>query len=492
MAPPRSVTVRSAAYRAVLDNRGAVLSSWVLGDYKSAKGDPFEMIPASRESGGRSLPGALLFEDEALTALANGEHYEVEVNGPESPEGGFAAPVEVVMRLQRGDLSIRKSFRFLEKNYLVELEADFEQDGRPVPAKILLAQDIGPETEHFLNPAILLSAVSNIAGKVQRDQPPDQEGEIGKVGGDVRWIGLEMQYFTIIAIPLKPVSVFEMTRMPVTGVGLDGSEIKRDLVLVTIPENGAAQYHFYLGPKLQSALESVTQGDLSGVIDYGFFSILVRPLLWGLMWINGYIHNYGTSIVLLTLILTLALFPFRLKQMVSMKGMQVVQPKVKEIQERYKKYKKTDPRRAQMNQEVMAIYKEHGVNPLGGCLPLILQMPILFAFYSLLASSIELRQAPFMGWIQDLSAKDPYYVLPIVMGITMLISTKMAPMTPGADPTQAKIMMIMPVVFTVMFLNVSSGLNLYFLCSNIFSVAFQKVAERWIGDTKQAKPKSRK
>jgi YidC/Oxa1 family membrane protein insertase len=118
-------------------------------------------------------------------------------------------------------------------------------------------------------------------------------------------------------------------------------------------------------------------------------------------------------------------------------------------------------------------------------------MPLLFAFYRLLASSIELRQAPFIGWLQDLSAKDPYYILPIVMGLTMIISQRMTPMTPGSDPTQAKVMMFMPVVFTVMFLNVSSGLNLYFLCSNIFSIAFQKIAERWVGDRRQ-QSKSRK
>jgi len=132
----------------------------------------------------------------------------------------------------------------------------------------------------------------------------------------------------------------------------------------------------------------------------------------------------------------------------------------------------------------MALYKQHNVNPLGGCLPLVLQFPLLFAFYSLLLNSIELRQAPFVGWLHDLSVKDPYYVLPIIMGVTMFISQRMTPMTPGTDPTQAKIMMVMPLVFTAMFLNVSSGLNLYFLCSNIFQIGFQKIAERWMGDGK--------
>jgi YidC/Oxa1 family membrane protein insertase len=243
----------------------------------------------------------------------------------------------------------------------------------------------------------------------------------------------------------------------------------------------------YLGPKKQSDLEAVQSVDLTGVINYGMFTILVLPLLASLRWIYQFVHNYGYAIVLLTFLLSLLLFPFRLKQMVSMKKMQVVQPKVKAIQEKYRRYKKTDPKRAEMNQEIMALYKEHGVNPLGGCLPLILQFPLLFAFYSLLAYSIELRQAPFIWWIQDLSAKDPYYVLPIVMGITSFISQKMTPMTPGSDPTQAKIMMMMPVIFTVMFINLSSGLNLYFLWSNIFQVGFQKIAERWMSDRRSGK-----
>jgi YidC/Oxa1 family membrane protein insertase len=136
----------------------------------------------------------------------------------------------------------------------------------------------------------------------------------------------------------------------------------------------------------------------------------------------------------------------------------------------------------------MGLYKEHKVNPMGGCLPLLIQFPLLFAFYALLAYSIELRQAPFIWWIHDLSLKDPFYVLPIVMGITSFISQKISPATPGADPMQAKMMMIMPVIFTVMFLNFSSGLNLYFLCSNIFQVLFQKIAERWMGDGTKAKP----
>ena len=251
--------------------------------------------------------------------------------------------------------------------------------------------------------------------------------------------GLDMHYFCIIAIPSRPLAAFELQKKPVKTTGLDGKEIARDLLPLTVPIEDRLALKMFVGPKEQNRLNAVREADLSEVIDFGMFSILVRPLLFSLKWIVQYVHNYGWAIILLTLLLTLLLFPFRLKQMVSMKKMAVVQPKVKEIQEKYKKYKKTDPRRAQMNQEVMALYKEHNVNPLGGCLPLVLQMPLLFAFYQLLASSIELRHALYHRLGSGIfRAKDPYYVLPIVMGITMLVSQKMTPMAPGTDPMQTR------------------------------------------------------
>jgi YidC/Oxa1 family membrane protein insertase len=160
--------------------------------------------------------------------------------------------------------------------------------------------------------------------------------------------------------------------------------------------------------------------------------------------------------------------------MISMKKMAAVQPKIKAIQEKYRRYGKTDPRRLEMNREIMALYREHHVHPLGGCLPMILQAPLLLAFYALLAYSIELRRAPFMGWIRDLSAKDPFYVLPILMGISTFISQAM---TPAQDK---RMKLVLPLVLTYMFLNYSSGLNLYFLCSNLFQIGFQKIGDRCI------------
>ena len=436
---------------------------------------------AGKGGNGRTLPTALFFEDASLTALANREPYQVTIEGGSENGPSLAPPVTIVMQLKRGDLNIEKRFQFEKDNYIVDLSIRCEKGGKALEGRFFLGEDLGPEPEHFLG-STQLAAVYYAGGKARRESPPKDEKEIKKIEGDVRWIGLDMQYFAMIAIPDRPLPHFDIQRYPIKTVGLDGKEADRNLLKVTAPLPGSQRYQMYLGPKKQSNLKAVKAADVTGVIDYGFFTILVMPLLASLRWIYQFVHNYGTAIVVLTFLLSLLLFPFRLKQIISMKKMQAVQPKVKAIQEKYRRYKKTDPKRAEMNQEIMALYKEHNVNPLGGCLPLILQFPLLFAFYSLLANSIELRHAPFYGWLQDLAVKDPYYILPIIMGVTMFISQKMTPMSPGTDPTQAKIMLIMPVVFTVMFFNVSSGLNLYFLCSNIFQIAFQKIAERWLGD----------
>jgi YidC/Oxa1 family membrane protein insertase len=483
---PQVVTVDGPLYHAVLDNRGAVLTGWELKNFRAVQGRVFQMIATAHDSGTRTFPSTLIFSDASITALANNEFYEITTEGEANAGGTLSSPATISFKLRRGDLTIEKRYHFEKDNFLVDLTASIEKAGKSLEGQFLLGQDIGPEQEHLLG-STKLEAVYYSEGKARREGPPKSEQEISKIGTNVRWAGLDMQYFTMIAIPSQPLPYFGIQKKGVKAVGLDGKEVDRELLRLTMPFAGSLQYKMYLGPKKQSNLEAVKAADITGVLNYGMFTILVLPLLSSLRWIYQYVHNYGYAIIILTFLLSLLLFPFRLKQMLSMKKMQVVQPKVKIIQEKYRKYKKADPKRAEMNQEIMALYKEHNVNPLGGCVPLILQFPLLLAFYSLLANSIELRQAPFIGWLHDLAVKDPYYILPVIMGITMFISQKMTPMAPGTDPTQAKMMMVMPVVFTLMFFNVSSGLNLYFLCSNIFQVGFQKIAERWTGDGHGAK-----
>jgi YidC/Oxa1 family membrane protein insertase len=480
VASGKTITVENELYQAVIDNKGAAISSWQLEKYTTKKDkieEKFEMVATGQGEDYWRRPGSLIFKDPALTAVANKEFYQITSDSFEK----MKAPATITMRLKRGDLEIDKRFEFDKNNYLMNLSVAAKIGGKPVECQLFLGQDIGPATEHE-NSTVQLEAVSYQGGKVKRESIPKNPDEKKKIEGDIRWVGLDMQYFTEIAILSKPLPYFQIQHIDQKSI--DGKNVTRALLRLTTPMDGEMNCQFYMGQKNKSDLEAVKSADITGVINYGMFSVIVKPLLYALTWINQYIHNFGFSIILLTFLLTLILFPMRLKQMHSMKRMQAAAPEIKAIQEKYKK-RKTDPKaRADMNAETMAIYKKYGANPVSGCLPLLLQFPILIAFYSMLQYSIELRHAPFIGYIQDLAAKDPFYILPIVMGITMFISQKMTPMAPGTDPMMSKMMLVMPVVLTFVFKDLSSGLNLYFLCSNIFQIAFQKIAERWPGDRK--------
>ena len=223
--------------------------------------------------------------------------------------------------------------------------------------------------------------------------------------------------------------------------------------------------------------------DLVRAIDFGMFDWLVVPLLRALKWVNGYVGNYGWSIIVLTIIINLVMFPLKHKSIVSMRKMQELQPQMKAIQDRYAKLKMTDPGRQKMNEEVMALYKQHGTNPASGCVPMLLTLPVLVAFYAMLAVAIELRGAPFIRWITDLSAHDPFFVTPILMGITMFVQQRMTPSV--ADPVQAKMMMFMPLMFTGMLMWAPSGLVLYWTASNLWAIGQQVVTNRLIGPPPQ-------
>jgi YidC/Oxa1 family membrane protein insertase len=222
--------------------------------------------------------------------------------------------------------------------------------------------------------------------------------------------------------------------------------------------------------------------DLVRSIDFGIFAWLVVPLLRALKWVNGFVGNYGWSIIVLTVLINLAMFPLRHKSVVSMRRMQDLQPEVKTIQERYAKLKMSDPARQKMNTELMSLYRERGVNPASGCVPMLLTLPVLFAFYSMLSVAIELRGAPFVGWIHDLSLYDPLYITPVLMGVTQFVQTKMTPST--MDPMQQKMMMLMPIIFMSMFLWAPSGLVLYWTTSNLWAIGQQVVTNRLIGPPK--------
>jgi YidC/Oxa1 family membrane protein insertase len=213
------------------------------------------------------------------------------------------------------------------------------------------------------------------------------------------------------------------------------------------------------------------------------FAWLVVPLLRALKYLNLYVGNYGWSLILLTVLINLVMFPLRHKSVVSMRKMQDIQPEVKAIQERYAKLKMSDPARSKMNTELMALYKERGVNPASGCVPMLLTLPVLFAFYSMLSVAIELRGAPFIGQIHDLSAHDPWFIWPVVMGVTMFVQQRMTPST--ADPIQQKMMLFMPIMMTGMFLWAASGLVIYWTVSNVWGIGQQMITNRLIGPAVQ-------
>jgi YidC/Oxa1 family membrane protein insertase len=252
---------------------------------------------------------------------------------------------------------------------------------------------------------------------------------------------------------------------------------ERHLLAYTLkPATPGQPIKFFVGPKQFDELQKLGP-DFTRAIDFGYFSWLVVPLLGTLRWLYGFTGNYGWSIILLTIIINLVMFPLRHKSSVAMRRMQAIQPQMKVIQDRYAHLKMTDPARQKMQEEVSALYKERGVNPASGCLPMLLTLPVLMAFYSLLAQSIELRGAPFAAWIHDLSAADPFFVLPALMGLTMFWQQRVTPTT--ADPSQQRVMMVMPIMFTAMMLFSASGVVLYWFVSQVWAIG-QQYLTNWI------------
>jgi len=318
--------------------------------------------------------------------------------------------------------------------------------------------------------------IYSIAGKVTRpaaaalNTTPHHDGTF-------EFAGVDTHYFAAVAVkPGTAALDYHPLLLPTPNVT---PPIARDYIAYNIKyAQLPASARFYIGPKELEVLKAVDP-QMVPIIWFGMFSFLTVPLLSALNWINGFVGNYGWSILVLTFLINAAMFPLRHKSFVSMRKMQEIQPQVKMVQDRYAKLKMSDPARQKMNTELMDLYRSKGVNPASGCIPMLLTMPVLLAFYGLLSEAIELRGAPFTLWLHDLSVADPYYVTPILMGLSQLAQQRMQPAQ--ADPTQQKMMMIMPVVFTFMFITSPSGLALYWLASNVLLIGQQLITNRMIG-----------
>jgi YidC/Oxa1 family membrane protein insertase len=475
----KEVIVDSPQVVAVFSTRGATLKSWRLKAYHDASGEPLELIP-------QNLPGApkpftLEFDDPAVTATLGRALFKP---GADALQISSSSPSVLTFEYRDSTgLSARKVFSFTQTSpYVVRFTADVTRNGAALNPVVRWGPALGtglvsggmiyspaPQPIFYRDREVTRVAVTKI------DQHRTETGTF-------TFAGVDDHYFLSAVLPkVHPVRVqYDPALTPASGEQPALQFISWSALYPGPPRD----VEYFLGPKDIDVLRSVGGPDLSRAIDFGVFGWLVVPLLQALKWVNQYVGNYGWSIVVLTILINLAMFPLRHKSVVSMRKMQELQPEVKAIQERYAKLKMNDPARSKMNTELMNLYRERGANPATGCIPMLLTFPVLFAFYAMLSVAIELRGAPFIGWIKDLSVYDPWFVTPLFMGITMFVQQKMTPST--ADPVQQKMLTyFMPIMFTGMLGWAPSGLVLYWTVSNLWGIGQQVLTNRLIGPSPQ-------
>ena len=488
--------VETDLYRAVLDNRGGVLKRFVLKRYRENHSGGVELVPTiiPAEVGtflSVSIPG-----NSELAKEINQLVFEVKKTPVQVAQG---RGIQVRFVFNRSDLQAVKTITFwTDQPYQATAECSIQSQGRRLDKAYLRLgpgltdHDLAPK-QYVIPPQIVTfsgSSADILEGKKINDSNSGQK----KLQGSWNWGGIETKFFAALAIPRGSVTdlIAQNDVWTVPGKDQKAEEsVKANLVSLWVPIQPESPLDLYMGPKSYETLSSIRE-DLTKTIDYGWFAIIVKPLYYALKWVHKYIVNWGVSIIVLTFFITLALFPIRYMQMKNMRDMQKIQPQMKAIQNKYKNLKSAEDRQ-RMNQEMSQLWREAGVNPAAGCLPMVAQIPFLIAFYNLIDKSIELWRQPFMLWIRDLSAPDPYYVTPVLMGLTMILQMKQTPPTPGQDSRMQKQMMyIMPVVLTIFFLNMSSGLVVYFLFSNVFSWGMQKLYEMIVPNTAAATPAPKK
>jgi YidC/Oxa1 family membrane protein insertase len=480
----REIVVETTKVRAVFSNRGATIVHWILKEYRTDQGEPLDLVPASAGAAAFK-PFTLAVDDQALSARLNEAIYRVTVNG--APAGSTvdasATPQTIVFETASADgLTVKKTFAVEPTSYVIQFGAVVQHDGQRLNPIIHWGPGIGDDIARsppasFFSPSYNTPAQAIVYqdGGVERlasAAPGSQEGTF-------RYAGVDDHYFATLLLNEQNTQPFRLDFVPVNVPDTADPNVIGKYVAYAVrfpaPQDTS---RFFFGPKAFDDLRAIDP-ELTRVINFGIFSWLAVPLLGALKWVHGFIGNWGWAIVVLTILINLALFPLRHKSVVSMRKMQEIQPQMKAIQDRYAKYKITDPERQKMNTEVMELYKAKGVNPASGCVPMLLTFPFLFAFYGMLSQAIEIRGADFMGWIHNLSAPDPYYITPLLMGVTQFWQTKMTPTT--ADPAQQRIMMFMPIMFTAMSLGFPSGLVIYWLVSTVFTIAQQYLTNYLVG-----------
>ena len=477
---PRDITVDTATVQAIFTNSGGRLLHWRLKTYRDSSGRPVDLVPSGLPPG-EQLPFSLRVDQPDLTARLNTALYRVSGDSNGHVDATHA-PASLAFEFEDASgVHIKKEFKFEPSNYLVSLSVSATNGSQAINPSIVWGPGPGdiapaPANPGFFNRNTALlppGLIVHRAGKVERvainniPQQPIQEGMF-------RYAGVEDHYFLIAAINPGQVRL-ETRSLVVPGPADTRRQLISHALRFPQPPTNA---RFFIGPKQFDLLQSIDT-ELTRAVNFSsWFGWLAVPLLSALKWLHGIVGNWGWSIVLLTVLINVAMFPLRHKSVVSMRRMQEIQPQIKAIQDRYANLKVTDPARQKMNTEVMNLYREKGVNPASGCIPMLLMMPVLFAFYSLLGQAIELRGAEF-GWIHDLSLPDPYFIIPILVGITMFWQTWMSPTT--ADPAQRNMMLVMPIMFSFIFLTTAAGTALYWLISNIWGIGQQYFTNWLIG-----------
>jgi YidC/Oxa1 family membrane protein insertase len=469
----QSVVVESSLYRVVLSNRGAVVRSWQLRRYHDESTPPkvLDVVHPPQNTQSEEWPLSLLMVDPKLQTEANNALFELKP-GPVT----LHAPATVNFSWSDGHLAVTKQIRFTN-SYLIEIDTSVTLDGKPVVYAVAWRGGFGDQTVYHA--ADQVQVFYSDDGKLETIAPKklgtsDHPEIPASIPGPLQFAGIEDHYFAAAFLTGDgPVSAWDWrTERQSPGEKAGTTEHVAE-VAVGAPETtpGPVALKLFVGPKSLEVLGAVNP-ELRALVHYGIMGVIAEPLFYVLRYIHDYVPNWGWAIVLLTIVLNTLLFPLKLSSWRSMQKMQKVMPEMKAIQARYKKYPMKDPRRQKMNEEIMELYKREGANPMGSCLPMLLQMPIWFALYEMLEVSIELRHAPWIFWIHDLSSHDPYYILPIGMIVAGYVMQKMTPIT-SPDPNQQKMMNFMPVVFGLLFMRLSSGLILYIFTSYVIGITQQ-------------------
>jgi len=471
----REITVETPLYKATFSNAGAAIKSFKLKKYRLEATPDSPLVELSHTRSGEG--GLFEFRFDSPTGqkadpITYNVNEESLILGPES------SPRDLTFSGLRSDgVLVNQTFRFYPDKYPIDLIITLSNNtGNNFQGNLRATiRNLPPEEKKSSYAFTGISLLLN--DDLEQIEPKKMEKK-GALSGRVGWMTYEDGYFMTAVIPEPPQEAHFAGHLLPSGV----IEATYTAPSTSLEPNHqiSSRFGLYMGPRDLGILKSLGNG-LDRAINFGWTDIIAKPLLYALRFFNKYTSNYGLSIIILTLLIKILFWPLTHKSYKSMKEMQKLQPLMAKLREKYKGNKE------QMNKELMALYKTYKVNPMGGCLPMVIQIPVFFALFRILGNSIELRHAPFMLWIHDLSAPDrlfsfpfsipfmsPPYGIPVLtllMGASMLIQQKMTP-TPG-DPTQAKIMMFLPVIFTVMFINFPSGLVLYWLVNNILSIGQQ-------------------